>query len=262
MINDTLNDMDFKKYITYTCLLLAVIGINCNAQTSANKIPVTRSILLHQTDTLIEASILVDKQAEIELEKTRIYTWYAFDKIQTNQGAYSGQLLHGTYKVYNKHDQLIEQGQYYHGIKEGMWSAWDTKGLKTFECSYKDGLKEGEAYYFDNGKLTTKEHYKGGRLHGDVIHYLPDGKQEETKYKHGTLVKYDKEEGDKESLFIRWKNKRALNKQERIKNKEQNKLDKESERLKKKEERKLKKESQKKKEVEENRPTEDAQSDS
>jgi hypothetical protein len=211
------------------------------AQITTNKIPITRTVLLHKKDSLLEVSILVNKQAQIKLEKTHVYAWYAFDKIQTNQGAYSGHLLHGGYKVFNQKDQLIEQGHYHHGIKEGLWSMWDTKGLKTFECNYKDGLKDGEAFYFSAGKLTIKENYKNGRLHGEVVHFLPDGKQEESKYKHGTLVDFDKEESKKDSFFIRLKNKRAVNKKERIKTKEQKKLDKEQEKMRKKDERQSKK---------------------
>ncbi|MBR8534938.1 hypothetical protein KDU71_05145 [Carboxylicivirga sediminis] len=230
--------MDYKKLLIY-CLLL-LLALHSQAQSSADIIPEKRTVLIHKPDTLIELSILVNKSDKIELDEHKLYAWYAFDKIQVNQGAYAGQLLHGSYKVFNSNDQLIEQGHYQKGLKEGLWTTWDSKGLKAFECTYKGGLKEGVAYFFNNGKQTHQEQYKKGRLHGEVIHYLPDGKQEKSKYKEGTLVKYDESKAAKENLLTRWKNQRALNKQERLKDKEQKKLEREANKAQQKEKRQKK----------------------
>ena len=197
-----------------TAIILVFIHIQLIAQ-KESKYPDTRTIMLYHTDSITEANILVKNDVNISLKSTDLYYWYAFNQIQQNQGSYSGNLLHGTYKVFNSSDKLIQQGSFDKGIKEGTWVNWDKNGYVTREINYKNGKLNGSAFFYKSGKLIKKEEYRKGVLDGDVIIYNKDGSINKMKYKEGRII-VDKEDNN-ENFFERWKTKRSLRKKDKEK---------------------------------------------
>jgi antitoxin component YwqK of YwqJK toxin-antitoxin module len=71
------------------------------------------------------------------------------------------------------------------GLKEGRWvvcrkSTDNTKNQKSEEGIYKDNLKEGEWYSYDNaGNITSRIDFKTGKAQGFAILYYPSGRIKE-----------------------------------------------------------------------------------
>lgn len=109
--------------------------------------------------------------------------------------------IHGKWKFYNEESkQLIFEGYYNHGIKEGVFisyhsnnkikdenlfknnlfnglqKTYDEKGVLIWTCNYAKGIKHGiETYYYSNGKLKATINYSKGVIDGMQKHYSVDG---------------------------------------------------------------------------------------
>ena len=172
------------------------------------KIPDTRTVHIQREDTLVVASILLRKDKNIDPKRNITYYWFAFNTIQKNQGAFSGSLLHGDYKVFDSQNRLIEKGQFNYGIKTGKWLKWNGTGQVECETNWKNGCLDGITNYYKNGKLRRSEQFKQGQLHGPCTDYNGSDKKT-TRYKNGVLVqKQKKSSEEKASLFKKWKNRR------------------------------------------------------
>ena len=69
----------------------------------------TRKISLSRGDTTVVAGILAD--VKIDKVNPRVfYHWYANGQIYSNQGGYSGNLLHGEYLEYAQSGKLLLKG--------------------------------------------------------------------------------------------------------------------------------------------------------
>lgn len=123
--------------------------------------------------------------------------WYDVDRgkivtTRNNLNPESSGILHGPYKRYVG-DSLVEEGNYYMGLKHGRWNTWDRNGIlqdktKWFKGWPKDsrksfydikstklrevipveyGEENGDYYYFhENGLVAVKGKYKFGRKVG------------------------------------------------------------------------------------------------
>ena len=91
----------------------------------------------------------------------------------------------GAYTEYSESGDIIAQGQYAEGEKNGDWKykTWDY----TEEGKYIIGLRDGiwKAYY-TNGKLKFKGDFVQGNPDGPQFFYYEDGKiKEEQIFQHG-----------------------------------------------------------------------------
>jgi hypothetical protein len=125
-----------------------------------------RQVVLHTDSTLVKANL--QKQGLLVLPSIQ-YTYYWFEKgkISSSQGAYSGKVLHGQYRVYDRESkQLMESGKFYKGLKNGRWLIWNTTGM-----------------------LSRSEIYKAGQLNGMLVKYDSLGRAADTlKYRRGHLL--------------------------------------------------------------------------
>lgn len=169
-----------KNYI----LLLLIIAFAPIKMVGEIPSPSIRKVQIHADNHLIETSVLVNTDKKFKINRDHFYHWLAFDKIQINEGGYSGQLLHGSYMVYNNEGKLVEQGQFTHGLKSGVWYLWDDYGNVQQEVKWKSGARNGKAYYYDAGELTRVENYKNDRLNGKVVIYNDDDVK---SYRNGEL---------------------------------------------------------------------------
>ncbi|PXY01811.1 hypothetical protein DF185_03955 [Marinifilum breve] len=167
-------------------LFLMVLCYNVYAQTHDTD-GITRLVVINQNGNEIRCRLLIDK-ANLQLDMNTDYYWYSNDQIRKNRGGYSGDLLHGTYQVFDSEKYLIEEGLYLYGRKEGFWKLWDKNGKLIQTTYWKNGLKNGPNHQYIGELQIVKENYRNNRLHGrritqakDSIHYQ--------FYKNGRLVK-------------------------------------------------------------------------
>ena len=95
---------------------------------------------------------------------------------------------------------LLRQGEYRAGRKEGVWTAfWDAPApaKKKAEVGYVKGQREGwfTSYHEDGIAIRSQGQYLGGKSDGMWTEYYPNGKRED----QGS--KYD---GDNEGLWTFW----------------------------------------------------------
>lgn len=190
------------RYLLFFLFLIVLFGLKAQVEM---KIPNARTVHVQRQDTLEVVSILLRKDKAIVPKSNITYYWYAFNAVQKNQGAFSGNLLHGDFEVFDTHNKLIEKGQFSYGIKTGKWLKWSEKGLIDCECNWKNGYLNGIANYYRNGQLRRSEQFKKGQLHGPSTDYSGPEKKT-TRYKNGVLVQKQKNSPEeKTSLFKKWK---------------------------------------------------------
>lgn len=87
------------------------------------------------------------------------------------------QNLHGPSCFFSPDTQILSQGWFYRGKKQGKFFYYYHPSNNLSACqSYRRGLLEGEQlFYYDNKKLKTSLLYKNGRLEGKVSLFWPDG---------------------------------------------------------------------------------------
>jgi antitoxin component YwqK of YwqJK toxin-antitoxin module len=109
------------------------------------------------------------------------YYWYNdFSKVKSTKGGAGGNLLHGKYQFFDENGNLINQSNYYLGLKDGVENTWDTLGLIL------------QTYKFSKGKLIYSKYkskesdniieWNGPALHKGSIRkiYTSYGRLEET----------------------------------------------------------------------------------
>lgn len=154
-----------KFYIVYQILLVLLIlsSPDLYSQEFIN----IRKITLTKGDTTIVAGILADVKLE-NVNPSVYYYWYSNSDIFSNQGGYSGNLLHGEYIEYSSDGKLILKGKYNKGLKSGKWTLWHKDGSIKEIIEYEEGLLNGQhILYTDNGKILMQASYKNDILNGE-----------------------------------------------------------------------------------------------
>ena len=108
--------------------------------------------------------------------------------IKDQNGVY---LMHGPYKRYQNGD-LVEEGFYYLGAKDGRWEKYDAKFTLIDKVRYHHGFPaEAHVTYYDSAHTKVKEvmPYEHGKLKGTYLTYHPNGQlAEEGSYDNGLKV--------------------------------------------------------------------------
>lgn len=72
--------------------------------------------------------------------------------------------------------QLRIEGEFLHGVKNGLWISYYKDGTKWSEGYYKDGINDGLTItWFENGKKYYKGYYKNGDRAGVWKFWDEDG---------------------------------------------------------------------------------------
>jgi len=109
-------------------------------------------------------------------ERGRHYYWYRSGEIQDSYGSAGGPVLHDAYIKHYASKKLAEKGQFYYGLKTGLWKSWHPNGSYYQETHYRDGRKAGAFKEFDSeGDLLITGTYRGNKKAGKWInHQLND----------------------------------------------------------------------------------------
>ena len=72
-------------------------------------------------------------------------------------------------------------------VPDGTWTFWSENGIKEYEGSYKNGMKEGKfVKWHDNGAKESEGSYKNGMKEGKwTVWYYNGNKFSEKSYKDG-----------------------------------------------------------------------------
>jgi len=112
--------------VKYFYSLFFCFGLHffCNGQ---NKQKDIKDIILNFPDSLIEFSIL---QCDIKrkCDSDNVYSWFKWNEIHSTTGAYFGKLLHGKYTCYYESGAVKTSGDYFFGVKHGLWRFFDLNG--------------------------------------------------------------------------------------------------------------------------------------
>lgn len=194
----------------YTLTIALLILLLSRSQGQKLKDITHREVNIHQNDSSIKATILLEEK-KVKLHSLVNYYWYYNNSIKTNQGDFQGMLLDGGYHVTTRDGRLITKGNFRKGVKTGEWKNWNEKGELLRITNWKKGYKKGVYQKFvggqlvENGKfkrnqlnghyqkfrnteLIEEGNYKKGKLEGKQIKYQNDTVLEKTGYHHGKKI--------------------------------------------------------------------------
>lgn len=142
-----------------------------------------------------EFHVLRDNDAAKPLPYVRdIYRFYqrsnrVTSSIVRDEG--TGLLLHGPYKRYQNGD-LIEEGAYYAGMKDGRWEKYDSKFMLVDKTRWQRGVPaESRLAYYDSThhKIKAIVPVEYGKITGTYMAFHENGTlAEEGKYDNGVKV--------------------------------------------------------------------------
>lgn len=169
------------------------------------KLKKVREVTVTYPDSTVRANILT-KECKVKPHDNFNYYWFYSDRINHNQGGYSGSLLNGDYKVFDLSRRLLTQGKFKNGIKTGQWKQWNTKTGNYYTEYWKKGKRNGTAIlYAENGKKISQVNYKNGLKHGKSF-YIKNDSTYTVFYKNDKLIT-TKETSKKRICFFKKKTK-------------------------------------------------------
>lgn len=76
----------------------------------------------------------------------------------------------------NSDYHLSGTGSYKNGLKEGLWTYYNSDRIKNLEWSYKEGNRDGKStVFYESGKTHRIMYYKNDKLNGEWTSYREDG---------------------------------------------------------------------------------------
>jgi antitoxin component YwqK of YwqJK toxin-antitoxin module len=109
-----------------------------------------------QFSNAVEVFNICLKNPTINYDDKKEYFWYTeFSGIKSTKGGTGGNLLHGNYKLYNKRGDLVNDKNYFLGLRNGTFKTWDSVGnikqLEKWENNNPVYLK-----YLEDGKWVEE----------------------------------------------------------------------------------------------------------
>lgn len=157
------------KSIIYIFLFISSTFIGIEARAQFFKKYKNREIIVNTDTTVIKAMILQDK-INIKTNKSSTYYWYNANQIKSNEGAWYGNLMNGTFRKFDNKNNLIEQGYFKKGLKTRIWTNWSKEGKLIREEHWRKGVKHGKfTEYINSQKNIRSGKYQNNLLHKRVI---------------------------------------------------------------------------------------------
>jgi hypothetical protein len=122
---------------------------------------------------------------QVKAQNGRQYYWFKGGAIHHAQSGIAGELLHDKFvKMYHS-NQLAEQGEFYNGLKTGLWKTWYPDGTLESEQYWSKGQRDGKWRSYDAaGKLVEKGVYRKDRKKRQWVYYQ---KKDTIAYKNGEV---------------------------------------------------------------------------
>ena len=120
----------------------------------------------------------------------RTYGWVKGGSLFYTQGGYSGRLLDGAFYEFYPNRNLMLEGKYIKGLKDGRWSFWSEKGKLSEIQTWRSGVKHGLYIKNDSlGNLFFKANYKRGSLNGRATQRDSSGRIIKIYFRNSVIIK-------------------------------------------------------------------------
>ena len=86
--------------------------------------------------------------------------------------------IEGLFNSFYENGNKKEVSIYKEGKLDGLCTAYNEIGLKTYEINYSDDLSNGKTTVYNNGVKTKEVQFIKGNIHGPVFNYFENGKIE------------------------------------------------------------------------------------
>ena len=126
----------------------------------------------------ISENLQLNKNSDIiEKPSDRLYQKKDDDSQVIIEGNYIKGIKEGLWQEYYKNGQLRTKGIYIGGKKDGLWREYHENGNSSSEVNYKEGKKVGLfKNYYSDGQIKGRINYKEGKEHGLIELYHENGK--------------------------------------------------------------------------------------
>lgn len=132
-------------------------------------------------------------------KEDKLYHWYKSGEIHTSRYGAGGSVLHKTYSKFYKTNQLVEQGEFFYGLKNGIWKTWFGSGQLKETTEWYKGERTGHYVSYDSlGTVIEKGRFKKNRRTGTWVNLQT---KDTIVYKKGDV--FVKEEKPKKEGFFK-----------------------------------------------------------
>ena len=176
--------------ISFSIILL----IFSNVAPSKNEV---QKKILRNGDYDIECYVSLKEGPSFDEDK--LYHWYKSGEIHTSRYGAGGYVLHKTYSKFYKSNQLVEQGEFFYGLKNGIWKTWFRNGQLKETMEWYKGEKSGDYVSYDSlGNAIEKGRFRKNQKTGSWINLQT---KDTIVYKKGDV--FVKEEKPKKDSFFK-----------------------------------------------------------
>jgi len=156
-------------------LALLTITASCKPVELKQMNRLGRTVVMHTDSTTVRAET-ANKGLLVLPKIENTYYWFENGRVNHSQGAYSGKVLHGSFRVYSLATKRpLESGRFRRGLKNGRWLSWGNTGLLSRSAIYHNGQLQGPAVIYDSlGRPADTIKYR----HGHLVELRPTAKKE------------------------------------------------------------------------------------
>jgi antitoxin component YwqK of YwqJK toxin-antitoxin module len=155
-----------RSFLTFLRLLtLLGIAVFYSSEIFSQKFEIENKFHIKQDDKSIVFHVLDADESQLKkYDPDKNYYWFKSQKVLVTQGGSSGSLLDGLYESFYKNNQLAEKGLFKKGLKEGVWTSWNPKGVLIHQEKWSKGRQVGkQVYYSENGIIQKTVIYKSNQ---------------------------------------------------------------------------------------------------
>jgi len=207
-------------------LILVMFFFGVNAQKKDFYIPIYRDIIVVKDTGSCKLQVKVKIEKKVKPKNGVTYFWYANDKVHSTEAGFDGILLDGTYREFDKNENLTLQGEFIKGLKTGVWKKWYPNGKLKEEANWKDGKLKGRQLFYDEKGMVIQYYLHTEKQKKDLLEEWAKKEQQ----KQERLEKLLKKDAEREAAEKK-KKETATEKQE---NKQEKKGDKKPKEIKEK----------------------------
>jgi hypothetical protein len=158
--------------------------------------PLVHSVISEENGRVFQYSI-VNQEINIKTKALVMYFWHRNGQLRNTEGDYSGNILHGYFREFDKSGRMLEKGTYYYGAKDGEWKSWNKNGDLIRLEKWDQGFLIRRISY-DLSKCTI-ENFNKNKLNGRRIVLNNKRRESVEHFKNGVKVNRNKK---KLSSFI------------------------------------------------------------
>ncbi len=191
--------LSFNKIALKFILIILFYSINWISYAE----DVIKHTINYEANGIVFQYVVIFQKIYLRTNPHITYYWHMNGQLQSNDGDYSGNILHGIYKEFDKSGKMLKKGYMLYGKKDREWKSWNSEGELIIAEKWKKGFLKKKIYFEKNGFKIEK--YKHNKLNGRTKTILNGKRVSIEKYKKGIQIINEK---PKVYPFLRNKNKK------------------------------------------------------